>query len=126
MNTKEYIKQAMVTSTAKYTEVADRLRDPKMINLLHATIGINTESGELTDVIKKYAFYGKEIDEVNLKEEIGDLFWYIAVACNALDISFEDCMKTNIEKLRARYGNSFSEERALKRDLKTERKILEE
>jgi len=125
MDMKEYVEKAMITNVVNYKGVIERINDPQKIDLIHAAMGINTESGELTDALKKYAFYGKPIDEVNLKEEIGDLFWYIAQACTALNISFEECMVTNIEKLQARYGGKFTEEKANNRDLTVERETLE-
>ena len=61
---------------------------------------------------------------VNLKEELGDALWYIAIICKELDIHISDIMMTNIEKLKARYGEKFSEEKALNRDLEVELEIL--
>ena len=75
--------------------------------------------------MKKHIFYGKPLDEVNLKEEVGDLLWYIAIICDELNTSFDEIMSTNIEKLRARYGGKFSEVKALNGNLQTERAILE-
>jgi uncharacterized protein YabN with tetrapyrrole methylase and pyrophosphatase domain len=62
---------------------------------------------------------------VNLAEEMGDLFWYIAVICDALEVSFEDVMERNIAKLKARYGDKFTEHAATNRNLEEERRILE-
>ncbi len=94
--------------------------------LLHAGIGLATESGEFLDALKKHIFYGKPLDRTNLKEEAGDLMWYIAIALDELGSSFEEVQATNIAKLRARYPEKFTEELAENRDLKTERKILED
>jgi NTP pyrophosphatase (non-canonical NTP hydrolase) len=88
-------------------------------------MGASTEAGELLDSLKKAIFYGKELDVVNFKEELGDILWYIAIAYHELGGSFEEGMEVNIAKLRARYGDKFTAARALKRDLDVERKILE-
>jgi NTP pyrophosphatase (non-canonical NTP hydrolase) len=88
-------------------------------------MGAATEAGELLDVIKKAIFYGKEVDTVNFSEEMFDMTWYLALGIHELRTSFEAGMDTNIAKLRARYGETFSAGRALKRDLEAERKILE-
>jgi hypothetical protein len=48
-------------------------------NLTHAKYGIITEVAELCDVAKKNFWYGKAIDHVNVKEEIGDIMWYMAI-----------------------------------------------
>jgi NTP pyrophosphatase (non-canonical NTP hydrolase) len=97
----------------------------KKIDLLHAAMGLVTESGEFMDMLKKHLFYGKPLDEVNLLEEIGDASWYLAIALNALGSSFEEVMARNIEKLQARYPDKFTEQAALVRNLDKEREILE-
>jgi len=95
------------------------------LNLLHAAMGISTESGELMDAFKRKIFYGKELDVVNVKEEIGDLMWYVAILLRELDLDFEELLQVNIDKLKARYPEKFTEENALNRDLDKEREILE-
>ena len=92
---------------------------------MHAGIGLSTESAEILDSLKKRIFYGKPLDEVNLKEEMGDLFWYLAIMADSLNIDFETIMSKNIEKLKARYGQKFSEEKAVERNLILERQTLE-
>lgn len=94
--------------------------------LLHAGIGLATESAEFLDALKKHIYYGKPLDRVNLREELGDLFWYMAIACDALDVSFDELQETNIAKLSARYPEKFTMDKAENRDLATERQILEE
>ena len=92
---------------------------------LHMILGIQTESAEISDVYKKHIAYGKELDLVNVKEELGDQMWYIANLCNLHGWDLRDIMSTNIKKLEARFPDKFSQEKALNRDLKTEREILE-
>lgn len=93
--------------------------------LLHAALGIATEAGEFLDPLKKYLFYGKEYDEVNLREELGDLLWYIAIACDALDTTVELEMARVIAKLQVRYPEKFSDYLAQHRNLEAERAVLE-
>jgi NTP pyrophosphatase (non-canonical NTP hydrolase) len=93
--------------------------------LMHASMGMVTEAGEFIDALKKHTIYGKPIDRVNLVEEIGDLFWYQALACRALGVSFEEVMERNIAKLRKRFPEKFTAELALSRDLDAERAALE-
>jgi NTP pyrophosphatase (non-canonical NTP hydrolase) len=126
MNSNEYIQDAIVTESRNFEAMNERLNDDGLKRLLHAGIGLSTEAGEFLDALKKHIFYGKELDRVNLKEEIGDLFWYIAIACDELDVDFEPLMETNIKKLKARYGEKFSQAKAQKRDLSIEREILEQ
>jgi NTP pyrophosphatase (non-canonical NTP hydrolase) len=99
--------------------------DIKNQKLLHAVIGLATESGELLDQMKKVVFYGKELDRVNIKEELGDLMWYMAILIRELDLDLEEVLELNINKLRARYGDKFNSEGALHRNLEKEREILE-
>ncbi len=134
MDNKKYKKQALRTNTPDYNGVSGRAIgsddifgiEERKLDLLHASMGLSTEAAEFTDALKKHIFYGKELDTVNLKEEIGDILWYAAIALEALDSSFEEVMQTNIDKLAARYPDKFTEESAINRDLDTERKILED
>ena len=125
MDSKEYIRDAIKTESRDFSAMDKRLSDDGTKRLLHAGIGLSTEAGEFLDALKKHIFYGKELDRVNLAEEVGDLFWYTAIIADELGFDFESVMDKNIKKLKARYGEKFSEEKAEKRDLKTERKILE-
>jgi NTP pyrophosphatase (non-canonical NTP hydrolase) len=88
-------------------------------------MGLQTESAEMTDALKKHLFYGRELDVVNLKEEIQDCLWYISLVMDELDMTYEEAMETNIKKLAARYPEKFTEYHAENRDLITERAILE-
>jgi NTP pyrophosphatase (non-canonical NTP hydrolase) len=99
--------------------------DPKTTDLLHCAIGIGTESGELLDQFKRHIYYGKPLDIVNVKEEIGDKMWYIMNLCRLLDLSLEEIMQMNIDKLKTRYPEKFTAENAINRDTDAERKVLE-
>lgn len=122
----EYIKNAIKTDLQDYTPVTDRLQNPKTARILHAAMGLTTESAELMDALKKHLMYGKELDIVNLKEEAADCMWYLAILADTLGFSFEEVQERNIAKLKARYGDKFTEKAALERNLEVERKILEE
>jgi NTP pyrophosphatase (non-canonical NTP hydrolase) len=124
MTPTEYIQRATALEANDYCTIETRLFTK--MRLMHALIGINTENGELQDQFKKHIFYGKPLDQINLKEELGDLMWYVALACDELNFTLEDVMETNIRKLELRYaGKKFTETQALGRDLDKERKILE-
>ena len=79
--------------------------------LLTAAVGMSAESGEFIEVVKKMIFQGKPINEENLfhlKRELGDVMWYVAQACMALDTSFDEIVEMNVEKLKKRYpGGEF-------------------
>lgn len=151
-------------------------------NLFHMEMGICTEKGELVDIYKKFFAYGKELDLVHLKEELGDICFYqankdtflgyfysedqinfegltqleattnfeehkegvfmlwvdpletldrasmwslIYLTCRVYGIDFGDMLETNINKLKARYPEKFTQKNALNRDLNAEREVLE-
>lgn len=95
------------------------------LDLFHATVGLVTESGELMDAFKRRMFYGKELDLVNVKEELGDVLWYVALAAHSCGWTIEQLMQANCNKLEKRYGPAFSTAGANIRDLDAERKVLE-
>jgi NTP pyrophosphatase (non-canonical NTP hydrolase) len=121
----DYLNQQLATENNDYESISGRLKDIDIIRLLHASMGMSTESSEFVDTVKKTIFYGKSLDKVNLIEEMGDILYYIAMACNVLGTDFETVMERNIAKLKARYPEKFTEELAENRDLEKERAILE-
>lgn len=80
-------------------------------NIVTAAIGLSSESGELAEIIKKVVFHSKPFtDEIrtHIKKECGDIMWYMALMCKSLNISLEEVINTNIEKLSSRYpGGAF-------------------
>ena len=116
-----------VTSDAStdFLALSDRLvaLDEKGANierLLTAGVGINAEGGEFLEIIKKMVFQGKPWNDDNREHliiELGDLMWYVAQACMALNVSFDDVIARNVQKLEKRYPEGafdvyFSENRA--------------
>lgn len=96
-------------------------------DIVHGIIGCVTEAGEMMDALKKTIFYGKEFDVVNLKEEMGDIMWYLALLCGVLGTTFEEIQELNIKKLHSRYKyKKFTVPECADRDLKKEREILED
>ena len=79
--------------------------------LLTASVGMCAEAGEFTEIVKKIIFQGKPVNEENLfhlKRELGDIMWYVAQACIGLNISLDEVLEMNVEKLVARYpGGNF-------------------
>jgi NTP pyrophosphatase (non-canonical NTP hydrolase) len=125
MNSDDYIKNVLKTESADYEKIKQRIATRRNVRLLHGVMGISTESGELMDSVKKFLFYGKNIDVVNVVEELGDLLWYMALICDELKISLDDVMRINIDKLKSRYGEKFDESLALNRNLDVERQVLD-
>lgn len=94
-------------------------------NALHAAMGLCTEAGEIQDNLKRALFYGKDVDKVNLVEELGDVLWYCALLAHELKVELGDVMEINIEKLRARFPNKFTDDLAIDRHVEKEREIIE-
>jgi NTP pyrophosphatase (non-canonical NTP hydrolase) len=121
---KNYQELALVTDHKSYEHVSKRFT-PSMSRLNHAALGLSTEANEFADQLKKHLIYGKELDKVNLIEELGDICWFIAMACDELGTNFEEIQEINIKKLKARYGEKYSDDKAINRNLNKERNILE-
>ena len=96
----------------------------EQMELLHHALGKVTEAIEVFEAVADYVLKDKELDKVNLLEEVGDNFWYDAGILRLLQKTFEDAMEPNIEKLQIRYPGKFTEEHALNRDLEREHDIL--
>ena len=93
---------------------------------IHYALGLVTESGEIADAYKKHVAYGSKLDVTNIKEELGDLLFYVARYMELYGWTFEDVMQLNTDKLKARYPDKFTQDAAENRDLVKEREILEE
>lgn len=94
--------------------------EDQQIRLLHAAMGMLTEAGELLEGLCGPG----ELDGTNLIEEVGDVFWYQAIAADVLNTSFAEIQERNIAKLKARYPGKFENVRAVERDLGREREAL--
>lgn len=126
MTTAEYQELLMNTANRDWIGIERRLASIRMLDLLHAQLGITTEAGEFADALKRYFIYGKGLDKANLIEELGDLTWYIGLAIQAIGTTWGEVFETNIKKLAARYPEKFTEYHAINRNLAKEREILEE
>jgi len=131
MDAKEYQELAMATEADQW-QIRDRilrvsLNNTKMIRLDTAARGLAGDVGEVCTCVQKYIEYGQELDEINLKEEVGDCLWRLAQICKALGINLEDVMISNIEKLKVRYPDKYSDEKAAEenRNREAERDALD-
>ena len=115
----DYAKFVISTTSQEslHTEtLVDRLMDlhvkqeVEFSQLLTASIGMQAESGEFSEIIKKIIFQGKEFNEderFHLMRELGDVLWYWVQGCTALGYTPQQVMKENIKKLESRYPNGF-------------------
>lgn len=113
MTPNEYQEESMRTMPERYP-VFENIGEHQR-QILHAHLGLSSEVGEIGDAIKKYLIYGRDFDEVNIKEECGDLLWYIALILRYTGWTMEEAMQANINKLKIRYPEKFTEEHAAKR-----------
>ena len=107
MEINEYQKLAMKT--------LNQALDKKDV-LINSVMGLCGESGEAIDIVKKWLAHGHELDREHLARELGDIAWYLAEAAYALDMSLDDILSANIEKLKKRYPEGFDTERSIKRE----------
>ena len=83
--------------------------------LINGVMGLCGEAGEAIDIVKKHLAQGHELDREKLIKELGDVAWYLAETATALDISLEEVLQRNIDKLRARYPEGFSSDKSIHR-----------
>ena len=87
-----------------------------MPNVLYAAIGICGEAGEVSELVKKYAYHGHAIDKDHLARELGDVLWYVSYMANLFGYSLGEIMEMNQEKLAKRYPDGkVDEERSRNR-----------
>lgn len=94
-------------------------------DILHGAIGLITEAGELMEGIYNTKVLNQPLDMINVKEELGDIMWYMAIILKATGSSFEEIAAKNLAKLQHRFPDKFTQDKALNRDLDGERKVLE-
>ena len=113
----EFVEGVTSEESLHYTALVGRMNnleledDCNVPQLLTAALGLTAESSEFTEVVKKIILQGKPYNEDNvfhMKRELGDICWYLAQACMALDTTFDEVIEMNVEKLKARYpGGEF-------------------
>ena len=114
----DFVHDVTSTESLDYAALLTRMNkleledDCNLSQLLTAALGLTAESGEFTEVVKKIILQGKPYNEDNvfhMKRELGDICWYIAQACMALDTTFDEIIEMNVDKLKKRYpGGEFN------------------
>ena len=102
----------------EYQKLAMKTLNPKLDKkdvLINSVMGLCGESGEAIDIVKKWMAHGHELDREHLIKEIGDIAWYLAEAATPLDVTLEDVLQANIEKLKKRFPEGFDENRSKER-----------
>ena len=106
MTSNEYQKLALTTLNPELS---------KADVLINGVMGLCGEAGEAIDLVKKHLHQGHELDREGLKKELGDIAWYLAETAWALDLSLEEVLQGNIDKLKARYPEGFDSEKSIHR-----------
>lgn len=107
----EFVRQTTSPASSDIVKLLSRMTElddegVKLTHLLTFALGASAEMGEAVEIIKKCLLQGKPFNEdakFHLKRELGDVLYYIGQYCIAMDISFEEIMQINYEKLSARY-----------------------
>lgn len=87
MNPKEYVKNVLITEAQDKTPMQTRMGELRNARLIHSVLGLASEIGEIRELaLKKFGEGDPEIDTVNLKEEMGDLFWYMGISVDTLGL----------------------------------------
>lgn len=76
--------------------------------LIDAALGLTGEAGEVADLVKKANYQGHILDKDAVMKELGDVAWYIALACQALGVTMQEVLQMNVDKLRKRYPDGFN------------------
>lgn len=132
MNPNEYQRMAMRTNDGKDSErlqsflikvdTVNELAElegksirVKSGELICGVMGLNGEAGEVVDLLKKFVFHGHNFVKEDLVKELGDVLWYVALICDSLGITMEEVMEKNINKLKERYPEGFTEKASINR-----------
>lgn len=103
---------------SEYQSLAMRSVNPDLDHrdmLINGVMGLNGESGEAIEIVKKWLFHGHELDRERLVKELGDVAWYLAETAEAIDVPLEEILRRNIEKLKKRYPEGFDAEKSKNR-----------
>lgn len=112
MTLKEYKDLAMRTNDGLCSNRVREALKSQLVDVggvLNACLGLSGEVGELNDMIKKTIFHGHAINMNEVRKEIGDVLWYLAMMCDSFGFDIEEIAKMNIDKLKERYPEGFSE-----------------
>ena len=108
----------MFMTIKEYQQLAMTTLNPELSRkdvLINGVMGLCGESGEAIDIVKKWLAQGHDLDREKLAKELGDICWYLAETATALDLSLEEIMISNIEKLKRRYPEGFDVSRSVNR-----------
>jgi NTP pyrophosphatase (non-canonical NTP hydrolase) len=123
MNGMEYQDLAMRTNDGHATDrLIGMIRASRTVfdiddvgGILNGCLGLSGEVGEFNDMVKKWIFHEKPLDEEHAQKEIGDVLWYVAMICHSFGWNMDEIMQQNIDKLKARYPEGFDVDKSAHR-----------
>jgi NTP pyrophosphatase (non-canonical NTP hydrolase) len=102
----------------KYQKLASRTVNTNLSTdsmIANFALGLVSEGGEVGDIVKKQLFHGHAEDKDSIRDELGDVLWYVANLARAYGISMEEVARRNVEKLKRRFPDGFSVDRSVNR-----------
>ena len=110
----KFVDHTTSTESKDYVALLDRMwaieDSANLPRLLTAVIGMQSETGEFAEIVKKCIFQGKELNDdvkFHLMRELGDIIWYWSQGVMSLGYSPSQVIEENIKKLEKRYPNGF-------------------
>lgn len=100
----------------EYQKLSERTANRHENELLNYGLGLTGEAGEVADLIKKSQFHGHSVSAAEIKNELGDVLWYLSRIASLADLSLEEVAQANIDKLAKRYPEGFSVTRSKNRN----------
>ena len=112
---KDFVKAVTSTESNVTTHLTRKLEElDNKVNialLMTGSIGLASEGGEFSEIVKKCIFQGKPLNDdtiFHMKRELGDIMWYWINACRALELDPNEVIAENVKKLESRYpGGEF-------------------
>jgi hypothetical protein len=107
-------------------EIMARFQEPGIAALVHAVLGVGSESAELCQSVEKYLINTDQVlDKTNVAVELGDISWFLRAGLAAINVSLYTCLEQNHAKLLKRFPDKFDEKAAVERDVAAERAVEE-
>lgn len=101
----------------QYQELAMRTAKPMefQMALIHGALGLTSDAGEAATEVKSHVVYGKPLNGEALAKELGDVLWFVTYTAWTLGMDLEEIANINIDKLRARYPDGYTDKAAIAR-----------
>jgi NTP pyrophosphatase (non-canonical NTP hydrolase) len=78
--------------------------------LMDAAAGLSEEAGEVLGLVRKHLYMRHALDRARVTRELGDALWCLTTVASCLTLSLDEIAVANVEKLRQRYPEGYSDE----------------